>query len=83
MRIRIMASALCLFALAGCEQSYSSSRTVTESGGVTVERSVEVQIGGPREPSAAGNSGAAPGATAMPVAPVASAAPDTPVASQG
>ena len=76
MRVTVLATALCLFALAGCEQSYSSTSTTTEPGGDVVERSVEVQIGGPREPSTAEKSRAAPGETAAP------AAADTPVASK-
>ena len=77
MRITVVATALCLFALAGCEQSYSSTRTVTESGGEVVERTVEVQIGDRREPSTPEESGATQGENAAP------AAADAPVASEG
>lgn len=68
MRVPVPATVLCLFALAGCEQSYSSTRTVTESGGEVVERTVEVQIGDRREPAAAEKSGATPGENATPAA---------------
>ncbi|WP_156389189.1 hypothetical protein [Brevundimonas sp. Root1423] len=78
MRIPVLATALCLSALAGCEQSYSTTQTVTESGGVTVERSVEVQIGGDRPAPATAERPAT-----APAEPGAPAAPDTPVASEG
>lgn len=77
MRIPVLATVLCLFALAGCEQSYSSTSTVTESNGEVVERTVEVQIGDRREPSTSEKSVPAPGENATP------AAADTPVASEG
>ncbi|HEX8661144.1 MAG TPA: hypothetical protein VF686_04695 [Brevundimonas sp.] len=77
MRIAVLAAAICLSALAGCEQSYSSSRTVTESNGDVVERTVEVQIGDRRTPPAAEKAGNPPAAPAAP------AAADTPVAPEG
>ncbi len=77
MRFAVSATALCLFALAGCEQSYSSSRTVTESNGEVVERTVEIQIGDRRQPSTAETSETTPGEDAAP------AAADTAAASEG
>ena len=77
MRVPVLATVLGLFAVAGCEQSYSSTRTVTESNGEVVERTVEVQIGDRREPSTSETSGTTPRETATPVA------ADTPVASEG
>lgn len=77
MRVPVSATVLCLFALAGCEQSYSSSQTVTESNGEVVERTVEIQIGDRREPATAEKSAATPGANATP------AAADTPAVSEG
>ena len=66
MRVPVLATAICLFALAGCEQSYSSTRTVTESNGDVVERTVEVQIGDRRAPPTAEKSGTPPGGNAAP-----------------
>lgn len=68
MRVPVSATVLCLFALAGCEQSYSSTRTVTESGGEVVERTVEVQIGDRRAPATPEPSGTTPGETTAPAA---------------
>ena len=79
MRLPVGAIAICLFALAGCEQSYSSTTTVTETGGEVVERTVEVQIGDRRAPSTVGEAGATPAETATPAAadaPVAPVAPE-------
>ena len=76
MRIAVSATALCLFALAGCEQSYSTTRTVTESNGVVVERTAEVWIGDRREAAVAEKPETPPGEDAAP------AAADTPAASE-
>lgn len=77
MRVQVTATVLCLLALAGCEQSYSTTRTVTEANGDVVERSVEFHIGDQREPAAAEKS------ETTPVEDPAPAAADTPAAPEG